>query len=696
LGARKRKRVRAAAPDAARVAPRPAVAPIADAAPASRRLAAAALGVAVLAIYVRTLAPTVAGGDSGELITVAHTLGVAHPPGYPLYTLLAKLFTLLPAGTIAWRVNLFSAVCGAGAATILFLAVARWAGSLWAGLASASLFAFSPRVWPHAVTAEVFALNNVFLAGLVYLTVRFWQERARDVRPVPAKYGGRDLWVACFLFFWIGLGLSNHHTLIFYAVPAALFVLIHGGPDMRRPGRLALFAACGLAGLVPYAYLPIASARVPRMSWGDQTTVQGFLDHLLRREYGTFRLGVQEQGPGGFLMQRLAAYASGVFADLLWVGPILAVAGFLAALRQRSRTVAWCWAAAFLFFVIVFNNLANGSLEPGVSRFVEGRFWQQPHLLVCAFAGLGLAGLSARLGPAARLGLPAAAVALAVAQPAFHFRGQDQSGETQIRGFVQAILDSQPQGSLLLETGDYIFHGLRYMQIVEGYRTDIRVLDQMLLGYPWHRRLASKYFPDVTFPGGRLLPRKERAGDYGMKELFDANQGSVPIYVCEVNLWDDARAAYTPWPSGLVDRILPNPREPEVTAWMDSARSSFARVDVESLRRHPPDSWEREALKYYWKQTGKHAISVARWGGEHDEDRGALTRAAELMEGMLARWPEAPHQLHRDLGVVYQQLARYDPSLLTRMRREFEMYLKDAPATDPGVPMIRQILQQPH
>jgi hypothetical protein len=685
LGARKRKRVRAAVPAAARV-PRTAAAPIADASPANRRLAAAAVGVVVLAIYMRTLAPDVAGGDSGELITVAHTLGIAHPPGYPLYTLLAKLFTLLPIGTIAWRVNLFSAVCGAGAATILVLAVARWSGSLWAGVAAASLFAFSPRVWPHAVTAEVFALNNFFLAGLVYLTVRFWQDNAGVSRARPTH--------ACLLFFWIGLGLSNHLTLVFYAVPAALFVLIHGGPEMWRPRRLAMFALCGLAGLLPYAYLPIASARVPLMSWGDQTTLHGFLDHLLRREYGTFRLGVQEQGPGGFLMPRLGIYASGAFADLVWVGPLLAVAGVSSALRQRSRALAWCWAGAFLFFLIVFNTLANGSLEPGVSRFVEGRFWQQPHLLLCVFAGLGLAGLAARLGPTARLLLPATAVALATAQPALHFREQDRSGETEIREFLKGILDSPPEHSLLLETGDYIFHGLRYMQIVEGYRTDIRVLDQMLLGYPWHQRLATKYFPDVTLPGSRLLPRIERAGDYGMKTLFDANDERFPIYVCDVNLWDDARAAYTPWPSGLVDQILPKPKEPALAEWIEAARSSFGRVDIEALRRHPPDSWEQVALKYYWKQMGKHALSLARWAEQHDDDRTALGRSAELMEAMLAGWPEVPQQLHRDLGVVYRQLARYDPSLLNRMRREFETYLKDAPAADPSVPMIRQILEQ--
>jgi hypothetical protein len=686
LTARKRKRSRAAAPDAARVPPRATGAPIAHVSAASRRLAAAALGIAVLAIYVRTLAPDVAGGDSGELITVAHTLGVAHPPGYPLYTLLAKLFTLLPLGTIAWRVNLFSAVCGAGAATVLFLAIARWSGSLWAAMASASLFAFSPRVWPHAVTAEVFALNNFFLAGLVYLTVRFWQDGAGLGGPRPAQ--------ACLVFFWIGLGLSNHHTLIFYAVPAALFVLIYGGPELRRPRRLVMFAGCGLTGLLPYAYLPIASARVPLMSWGDQTTVQGFLDHFFRREYGTFRLGIQEQGPRGVLMQRLGIYTSGSFADLFWVGPFLAVAGVFHALRQRAQGLAWCWAGAFLFFVIVFNNLANGSLEPGVARFVEGRFWQQPHLLLCVFAGLGLAGLSARLGPTARFVLPAVAVSLAIAQPAIHFREQDKSGQTEIRDFLKAILVSQPEHSLLLETGDYIFHGLRYMQIVEGYRTDIRVLDQMLLGYPWHQRLATKYFPDVTFPGSRMLPRIERAGDYGMKAFFDANHERLPIYVCDVSLWEDARAAYTPWPSGLVDRVMPNPNEPAPADWIESTRSSFGRVNIEALRRHPADSWEQVALKYYWKQMGKHALSLARWGGQHDEDRAALTHAAELMEGMLARWPEAPHELHRDLGVVYQQLARYDPSLLTRMRREFEMYLTDAPATDPSVPMIRQILEQ--
>jgi hypothetical protein len=454
------------------------VVPVEPSSPVTRRVAAAVLGIAILALYARTLAPTVAGGDSGELITAAYTLGVPHPPGYPLYTLLAKLFTLIPIGTIAWRVNLFSAVCGAGAATLLFLAVARWSGSVWAALASASLFAFSPRVWPHAVTAEVFALNNLFIAGIVYLTLRFSEESpATDAAGIK-----RRRVFACVLFFWMGLGLTNHHTLIFYALPAAIFVLMDA--DLRRPRLIGVFALCGLVGLLPYIYIPIASARIPLMSWGDQTTVTGLLDHLLRREYGTFRLGIQEQGAD--LTDRLAAYTSGTFADLLWIGPILAIAGLVVSVRRASMALVWCWAAAFLFYLITFNSLANGSLEPGVSRFVEGRFWQQPHLLLCIFAGLGLVAIGQRLGSIARWALPVVAVAIAVAQPAINFREQDKSGSVEIHEFLKAILDSTPPRTLLLETGDYTFHGLRYMQTVEQYRTDVHVLDQMVLGYSWH------------------------------------------------------------------------------------------------------------------------------------------------------------------------------------------------------------------
>ncbi|HRK33650.1 MAG TPA: DUF2723 domain-containing protein, partial [Candidatus Hydrogenedentes bacterium] len=66
---------------------------------------AACTALTALVVYVMTLGPTITGEDSGELVTAAYTLGIAHPPGYPIWCLLGKVFTFIPFGSVAWRVN---------------------------------------------------------------------------------------------------------------------------------------------------------------------------------------------------------------------------------------------------------------------------------------------------------------------------------------------------------------------------------------------------------------------------------------------------------------------------------------------------------------------------------------------------------------------------------------------------------------
>jgi hypothetical protein len=126
----------------------------------SSALVALAAGI----VYGISLYPSVPPGDSGEIIAAVCSGGVIHPPGYPLYAMLAKPFSWLPLGSIAWRLNLFSAVAGAGAVFLIALAVAEWTRNSKAGLLAAGLFAFSPHVFRYAVAAEVFALNDLFVA----------------------------------------------------------------------------------------------------------------------------------------------------------------------------------------------------------------------------------------------------------------------------------------------------------------------------------------------------------------------------------------------------------------------------------------------------------------------------------------------------------------------------------------------------
>jgi hypothetical protein len=127
----------------------------------------AALTAAVaLAVYAPTVARDLswagAATDGGELITASFTLGVPHPPGYPTYVVLGKLVSLLPLGTVAFRYNLFSAVCAALAAGLLVAAIrAHWGGRVRpvTAIAAALAFAWLPLVWSQAVVAEVYALN---------------------------------------------------------------------------------------------------------------------------------------------------------------------------------------------------------------------------------------------------------------------------------------------------------------------------------------------------------------------------------------------------------------------------------------------------------------------------------------------------------------------------------------------------------
>ncbi|VTJ60777.1 transmembrane protein 260 isoform X5 [Marmota monax] len=244
---------------------------------------------AVASVFTLTLPASVPGGDSGELITAAHELGVAHPPGYPLFTLVAKLaITLFPFGSVAYRVNLLCGLFGAVAASLLFFTVFRLSGSYAGGILAAGVFSFSRLTWQWSITAEVFSLNNLFVGLLMALTVHFEEAATAKERSKIAKIGA----------FCCGLSLCNQHTIVLYVlciIPWILFRLLK--EKELSLGFLLNLSLCFSAGLLPYIYLPISSyLNHARWTWGDQTTLRGFLTHFLREEYGTFSLAKSEIG----------------------------------------------------------------------------------------------------------------------------------------------------------------------------------------------------------------------------------------------------------------------------------------------------------------------------------------------------------------------------------------------------------------
>ncbi len=182
--------------------------------------AALALAAIVLSAYVVTLAPGLLMYDSGEFQTLASTLGYTHPTGYPVYLLLAKTATWLPVSDVAYRVNLFSAVCGTIAAVLLFLLGVLLTGRRWLPWMASLALAAAPTFWSQSIIAEVYTPAAAFSLG-VLLCLALWQIR------------GRPIWV--FLAGFLGgLSLGVHMSVALAAPAAVIFVALEREQRMRN------------------------------------------------------------------------------------------------------------------------------------------------------------------------------------------------------------------------------------------------------------------------------------------------------------------------------------------------------------------------------------------------------------------------------------------------------------------------------
>ncbi len=247
------------------------------------------LGFAFLILYAATTARDILPADSGEFQLTAAKWGIAHPPGYPLYTVAAALWMrLFPLGTAPFRVNLFSAVLAALTLVLIARAVRTWATS-WGyrrraaelgGLAAALLFGGAATFWAQATVANIRMPTMLFAAWGFLALARY--------RKTQTETGQAKLAPLLELALALGLGIGHHPSLIFIAVGWALYLLLNDARRLIHPRHLwkaALVAAT--AWVIPQLYLPVRD-RMPNvpLAPGDLATWSGFWNHVLARGFG--------------------------------------------------------------------------------------------------------------------------------------------------------------------------------------------------------------------------------------------------------------------------------------------------------------------------------------------------------------------------------------------------------------------------
>ena len=238
------------------------------------RLTAIGVGIffSTLILYLLTAYPTVAYIDSGELAVVNWTLGIAHPTGYPLYTLVGRLFSLLPLELITTQI-LLGALCTATAAALMAVRLMRLMKAetpvRQTGVAlTGMLLGVAPLMWSQGVTNEVYSLHIL----MVVLIVTFLLQ----------PYSPRRLALGAFI---VGLSFGNHMSTVLLLPAVGYYLIIHRRAIGAAPRQLLLAIGFAVAAATLYLYLPIRSALDPIFNWGEPTNWGNFVRHVSGWQY---------------------------------------------------------------------------------------------------------------------------------------------------------------------------------------------------------------------------------------------------------------------------------------------------------------------------------------------------------------------------------------------------------------------------
>jgi hypothetical protein len=528
------------------------------------RLTAGGISVGAFVVYCLTLAPGVGFIDSGELSAVAATLGVAHPTGYPLFTLLGWLVAHAPLpGTVILRLNIFAALCCAGGVFVFYhvvrrviLAATGRGEETWrvtpAAAAAAMLMAFSETWWSQAVAVEVYPLH-ILLVCLILFTF------LRANSPLPGEQE-TDIWWYLFAFL-VGLSFANHMTTVLLAPGLIVLYFLRQGSTITSWRLLFRMVLPFAAGLSVVLYLPLRALQSPVLNWGDPSNLERFLWHVTGKQYRAWIFSSAEVAD-----RQIAYFLRSFPPEFAYVGAVAAVPG-LALLWSWNRQLAM---GTLLLFVVCVLYAINYDIHDIDSYFLLA------YICTALWAGVGLHAVWKAVAGSGRVRRFAATAAVIVAGAVplgVNYSRVDRSADHLVEDYTQNMFASLDSNAVVLSfQWDYWVSASYEVQLVERVRPDVIVIDKELLRRSWYVRELGKRYPwilagaqkefdafltevsrfehDLPYDGGILEARY--AGLIGA--IIRTAIASRPVYVTAEMQWQYTRG-YRRVPSGLAFRL---------------------------------------------------------------------------------------------------------------------------------------------
>jgi len=464
------------------------------------------VGVSLIAFltYLFTLTPTVDFIDSGELAAVCANLGVAHPTGYPLFTLIGHFFSQLPlADRVIERLNIMSALFAAAGAGVFVLLVrlllriiytpAETGGKrkkkgakknkaglcnqrfLWLpAAASGLLLAWAAVFWETGTTLEVYSLHGLFTVLLLYLGIMYAEadEKEKEWR-----------WGLVF-FLVLGLSLANHLTTGLLLPAFFLLFLIQYIAQKTPLKRILLVIVPVVIGLLFYLYLPIRAASRPKIMWGIPDNLGAIWDNLTVRDFQSRLFSRQSEGEAWLdFFIRFPSRTGYLTVPLV-------VSGMIIIWRRRRRYFFFlllvCLAA--LFYAATYNV--------GDNIF----YFNPAYIALIAYAAIGVAAVFNLCRRRFRSITAAALIVFLLPLPELilNWERVDKRDNYFVEDFIYNLFEPiEPNAILFALDCQILLHPIYYYQTVEGFRDDVIVLPNHGLQKGWFCRQMKYLYPDL-------------------------------------------------------------------------------------------------------------------------------------------------------------------------------------------------------
>ncbi|KKP99035.1 MAG: hypothetical protein US79_C0001G0009 [Parcubacteria group bacterium GW2011_GWC1_38_17] len=553
---------------------------------------------ATLAVYYITLAPTMFWIDAAIYLTAIKEFGIAYPPGFPLYMIIAKLWSYLslPGFNFAQKINFLSSVFASLASAFLYLTILKIFESnfsFWKRLTgpkisnfhyliaffTALAFGFSHSLWYQATYSEVYTFH-IFLTILsVYFLVLFATQK--ELKGDLDKQQKRFLFIAIFVF---GISFGNH-PMVISLIPFFIWIWFKVKNRISKKNLILYLTTFFLAGFSPYIYIPFRSLSNPTMDWGNPENFSNFLNHVTGRHW------TGEAANFAFLNREFFVNIGNWFYlayhQFFFWGMLLAIIGAIYILFKNKDF--------FIFLILIV--LGAGFMG---TVYITGEYesWLIPtYIPMAIFMATGFYFLwffSEQSSKISKYFLKGAILFLLIFIVFSNLKNNwlslDRSGYFYPQEVGHNILKSVPEGSIVITEAGMALNSILYNQFILGEKPGVIAIHRNSFWAPWMRQNLKKYekekgifLPNINIDESELKNEQKRSdfNNQYLEAFIKGNIGKFTIYTVMPDFFDGIKII----PAGFGYRYSLSDEEPNIKDWdFNFVTSRFCRLKLPTLR----------------------------------------------------------------------------------------------------------------